>query len=425
MSQIREYAISDPVRREVSRLMTIDQKDVIDYGFDVEPTKVMNAFKEKAEILYSSIFEDKIDVNQAVRLSVQHRELAARNVMQSMQDSGLPGPPVSINEAHKAIAFDFFPDWVNVEYDKREALRDEKRDLARGDPHGTASITPIAKEIEKAQHVSTETPSPSSSEPSIKRRLDSLRQIERGNTTVYKSPLLSRTLIESTEKQLTVHGASHLAAESAIDIADDRGWSSISVTGSRSTRQALWIAGSSRGIEVKGYEPTVEDQQLIANLYTPRATVESIKTNVVDLPTRKSTPDVSDTAATPTDKNNNGVYKGKLIEHGQDNYRHDAGEKGSYYAKIETDDGKQVELWGKDIERAINTAGATPLDRISLSVTDRKPVNVPVAQKDKEGHTIGTTTKTVKLNTWNVTVEKKHKIIERETSRQQSAGIER
>lgn len=417
----QELYINSKIRAEVGRLMLIDPEEVENFGFRIERNEYSAAFQEKAEILFRDIFDDERDVRSALYLSLQMGELAALNLANYMNETGLPGKPVSKPEAHR-VAFDqAFPDWVEKEFSQRRALEAEENDLAKGEKHDVATVTQATREMPLPKKTET---AKDADDDIAKRTIDMLSSIQRGDTTVYKSPLISATLIESSDRQLVVHGASRMASDAAIDLAEERGWTAINVTGSRSTRQAIWMAGASRGVEVKGYEPTIEDKQWLEKVNPAKAVAEPVKSNVVDMPTKEP----RSTAAPPAapikaDEKSASVYTGKLIEHGEGRFRNDPQGNPSYYVKLETENGAQVTLWGKDLERSINTANATPLDHISLKVSDHKPVKVPVAVKDDNGKIVGTTTKAAKLHIWETTIEKKHQV--REPERKKTAEVER
>ena len=93
---------------------------------------------------------------------------------------------------------------------------------------------------------------------------------------------------------------------------------------------------------------------------------------------------------------------GKLIEHGKDNYKFKPDEKQNYYAKIQTENGKEHVVWGVDLERAIAASGAKLGDTVNLDFAGKTEVAIKKDVKDKEGKIIGTEEVTVNRNAWKV-----------------------
>ncbi|WP_324994916.1 AAA family ATPase [Xanthomonas fragariae] len=68
---------------------------------------------------------------------------------------------------------------------------------------------------------------------------------------------------------------------------------------------------------------------------------------------------------------------GRLVEHGAAPYEHDPQNGQSYFARLETNTGKQHTLWGVDLERAIADRGAKIGDRISFEHVGSETVHLP------------------------------------------------
>ncbi|WP_043458015.1 LPD7 domain-containing protein [Azohydromonas australica] len=53
-------------------------------------------------------------------------------------------------------------------------------------------------------------------------------------------------------------------ARSMVDLAEAKGWDALTLKGSEDFRRAAWLEAASRGLEVRGYNPTVQDRQQLA-----------------------------------------------------------------------------------------------------------------------------------------------------------------
>lgn len=66
----------------------------------------------------------------------------------------------------------------------------------------------------------------------------------------------------------------------------------------------------------------------------------------------------------------------ELLDHGPAPYKHDPDGKPSYFARLKGPDGKETEVWGVDIQRALEQVEAQPGDLVSLERAGRKTVTV-------------------------------------------------
>ena len=96
------------------------------------------------------------------------------------------------------------------------------------------------------------------------------------------------------------------------------------------------------------------------------------------------------------------MHRGTLLEHGKDFYNHDKKESESYFVKYRADNGNERELWGQDLERAINDAGVKKGDRIDLEYKGKEPVRVTREIKDDQGKVLGSEQIETHRSTWSV-----------------------
>lgn len=85
----------------------------------------------------------------------------------------------------------------------------------------------------------------------------------------------------------------------------------------------------------------------------------------------------------------------ELLEHGAAPYKHQDGAAASYFARLRLPGGKETEVWGVDIQRALEDAGINTGDQVILERAGRQ--NVTIKQVGADG---GVTEKTVHRNAW-------------------------
>jgi hypothetical protein len=80
---------------------------------------------------------------------------------------------------------------------------------------------------------------------------------------------------------------------------------------------------------------------------------------------------------------------GRLTEHGRANYQFRLGENASYYVKLLTSRGART-LWGKDLERALNSGETQPKvgDLIGARRAGREAVTVTSRRRATDGHIV-------------------------------------
>jgi putative DNA primase/helicase len=191
---------------------------------------------------------------------------------------------------------------------------------------------------------------------------------------------LGRRLTTPSENTQVVH--------SLIQIAQARGWSEMTVSGTERFRQEAWRQARMSGLGVRGYRPTdVEQAQLIRAMARSLSQPASAPADAVS---PQSVPGGARAPSAPPadDRRAAGPERivGMLIEHGRDAYRHDPKEDGSYFVSMQTRDGKR-EIWGKDLERAITKSLTQPQigDEVVLQKSGEDTVTVQRAERDGAG----------------------------------------
>jgi hypothetical protein len=203
---------------------------------------------------------------------------------------------------------------------------------------------------------------------------------------------LGRKLTTASENTQIVH--------SLIEIAQSRGWTEVTVTGTERFRQEAWRQARLAGLAVRGYRPSeAEHAQLIRALDRNRSRLREQEDAIsagaapsleraAQGPHQAASGGSQETSATgggprepPTER-----FVGRLLDHGRDAYRHDPKEDPSYFVRLQTRAGER-EIWGSDIERAIANSLTQPQigDEVILRRSGRKAVTVKRHQRDALG----------------------------------------
>jgi hypothetical protein len=208
--------------------------------------------------------------------------------------------------------------------------------------------------------------------------------------------------------------------KSLIVIAQARGWSDITISGTERFRKEAWFAARLAGLDVRGYSPTeFEQSRLVRALARDQAPAE--RSQLTD--TVRAAPSRSrDSAASgdegrsdvrgPVRERSRTLQVGKLVDHGSAPYLHDPRNDMSYFVRIETPAGER-EFWGVDLERALKESLTRPQagDEIGLRAVRREAVNVRRSERDTDGRVIGETRVDAHRNGW--IIEKREFLKER------------
>ncbi|KVE37227.1 LPD7 domain-containing protein [Burkholderia sp. TSV86] len=221
--------------------------------------------------------------------------------------------------------------------------------------------------------------------------------------------------------RLETKDASPVVAESLVEIAMARGWETLRAKGSKDFRREIWLAGELAGAEVVGYDPTEADKELLERKLEERGVPkrEAAQRAHVDLNAvepagaelekpgekragaagkKRQTPEAAEEVASAAA----GILAGRVLAHGAAHYQHDERNDESYFVRLETANGKEREVWGKDLKRAMQNANADVGDNVTLKRTGQEPVVVKEAVRDDKGAVVGTRTKDAVLNGWSV-----------------------
>ena len=202
-----------------------------------------------------------------------------------------------------------------------------------------------------------------------------------------------------TEDRLVTRLAAAEVIRDMVSVAQHRQWDALHVRGSVEFRREAWLEASARGMEVQGYQPTELDRQTLAdrqeawNRTHPRA-FEVEARSVSDRDGRAERLDY--------DK---GV-SGRLIEVGQAPNRNRADAEASTFVAIEIDNGRQHQVWGVGLEKAVVGSKAKPGDRIKVRRDGIEQVSKNIKVVDAASGTTRIERRQVPRNRWRVTAEK-------------------
>lgn len=267
----------------------------------------------------------------------------------------------------------------------------------------------------------------------------------------------NKLAFEDKGKRLATEHNDPEIARSMVELAQAKGWSTIKLKGTDEFKREVWLQASLKGMDVQGYKPldvdlarledmkkeaghtnvkglnTIENARERSAAYgtpghdgwerhTPskeavdKAAVvdESVRTlskrQLTALETIKgvmrsrgdSETAVNMAAELAAERfQTNRVYVGKIVDHGTAPYENDPKNERSYYVKLQTDAGEKI-VWGVDLERATGEGKAQIGDDVALAYQGKKPVTVPVKERDAQGNVTGISEITTNRNTWDV-----------------------
>jgi len=221
-------------------------------------------------------------------------------------------------------------------------------------------------------------------------------------------------------------------AKAMTTMAEAKGWKTIKVSGHPDFQREVWMEGSMRGLEVRGYKPTEQDLKLLEdkreramhNAVERDTDARERKTRQPQAPPERTSPaERQETAEKDIGKELAGkatekaaetalrVYSGRVIEHGAAKFNHDPKEKMNYFVKLATDKGEKT-VWGVDLSRAMTDSQAKVGDDVELEYKGNTPVTVEALKRDKTGKVIGKEEIATNRNKWNVQKSDKHIVAE-------------
>ena len=186
--------------------------------------------------------------------------------------------------------------------------------------------------------------------------------------------------------RLTTASENTEVIRSLVMIAQARGWSDVTVSGTERFRKEAWFTAKLAGLTVRGYRATQFEQERLARSLARR---DGHPQRDFDHPAQEPTDAERDApAVSPTGRDR--VLWGRLIDHGRATYHHDPHEPMSYFATVETERGERT-VWGVDLERAFRESLTRPQvgEEIGLRPVRKDAVTVKAPERDAEGRVVG------------------------------------
>jgi len=196
---------------------------------------------------------------------------------------------------------------------------------------------------------------------------------------------------------------------SLVSVAQARGWSEVSVTGTERFRKEAWFAARVAGLEVRNYRPTEFEQgRLVRTLARGQdqpgrdqaaATASPVDGKCANTPrhpeARRDAP-----PSEPRERQRN-LQVGRLVDHGVAPYLHDSRNTKSYFIRIETEGSERV-IWGVDLQRALKESLTRPKigDEIGLRSGRREEVKVWQEERDADGRVVDQKQVATHRNSW-------------------------
>lgn len=199
--------------------------------------------------------------------------------------------------------------------------------------------------------------------------------------------------------------------KSLISIAQARGWSDITISGTERFKKEAWFAARVAGLDVRGYSPTEFEQgRLVRTL--ARAQVPAAQSATPDRPPSSSPLSRGGRVASRADdaraeespaprERQRTLQVGRLVDHGAAPYLHDPHNDMSYFVRIETPSGER-DVWGVDLQRALRESLTRPQigDEIGLRALRQDAVKVSRREYDAEGRMVGEKPLGAHRNAW-------------------------
>lgn len=99
--------------------------------------------------------------------------------------------------------------------------------------------------------------------------------VEKGGSRVYSySNDPDKVAFTEKEDKLVANDKNPALIKSMIEVAESKGWENITVKGDKEFKQAVWLEAKARGLEVKGYEPTEQDERKLARILDKQNGIE-------------------------------------------------------------------------------------------------------------------------------------------------------
>jgi hypothetical protein len=166
-------------------------------------------------------------------------------------------------------------------------------------------------------------------------------------------------------------------AKALVELAAERGWSSIKVKGTTEFKALVWAAAQERGLAVEGYHPQPGEKAAASAQERPKqpaATAAPAPETAAPEARERPQPEQARAPASTADP-----MRGDVLAYGPAPYKHQAQGSPSFRVKLRAADGSEHEHWGVGLEDAMRDSGAKVGDSIKLERGPKEPVTVQSA----------------------------------------------
>lgn len=224
----------------------------------------------------------------------------------------------------------------------------------------------------------------------------------------------------------TEHNDNELVVSAMIDAAQKSGWKSINVEGSNEFRRRAWVEASARGLAVSGYEPSRDDLAALENredraLKASNSISQSRSQPAKEYSASSPAAGTGDKARVTEERERNtegsrpaavrgaapkvkaSEVAGVVVAMGPAPYKNDKDEPMNYYVTVKTDRGREVTVWGKELEKAARDSALQVGDKVdSIKRVGQKDVTVEANVRDVKGSVVGKEEKSTHRNEWKI-----------------------
>ncbi|SDE09232.1 LPD7 domain-containing protein [Paraburkholderia lycopersici] len=172
------------------------------------------------------------------------------------------------------------------------------------------------------------------------------------------------------------------------------------------------VAGQVIGEQPKAVERNVWRVELVGTERVPhdmpsssRSGTKTTGSPAVDQQGPTVQPMIAPTTVDMTGWSHESEFRGELVAHGRAPYQNRVGAQPTYFATLREPDGRQLTVWGADLERAIAAEGGQPGDRVRLANYGRRRVDADVVAVNGEGTVTGAERRTIERYVWTATAE--------------------
>lgn len=210
------------------------------------------------------------------------------------------------------------------------------------------------------------------------------------------------TIFSDKGAQLQTARADLQTVHDMVEVAKEKGWTHIKLSGKHEFKRQAFLEAESQGIKTSGYEPTKEDLAALKSIQNERA-LNKFESVLEVVKERTAEQDQAADKA-PSESTNKDLNTGILKAHGQAPYLHDDKNKVSYYVTLEQGD-KEHTVWGVGLLDALKESKVKLGDEISLTNLGRTAVEVNQPIYDEDSKTVvGHETIQTHRNTWQVDI---------------------